>query len=233
MFIPPKTVRVIYNVFIHGLIRRSGAAASRGFISQFPPPPPSNPGSPSCSFRIWIGHCGLSVYKRYKHSDLFTLSPKVNHFRPNTLFSTSFIIHPKTNILHFFVQRSLLCEKIFRKALIMGDWSFRSLGDIIDGSNFQSVPPCDKLVNRLTNTHHPHFYIWSFPEAFTKECPLSRIPYWNWTVHMCTHCSTLRLWTCGALNRDERVHFRMHLVESKSGRKRFNFLDDFPSKLKC
>ena len=98
MFIPPKTVRVIYNVFIHGLTRRS-RAGSRGLISQYPPLS-SNTGSLRCSFRIWIGHCGLSVYRRYKHSDLFTLSPKVNHFHPNTLFSSSFIIHPKTNILH-------------------------------------------------------------------------------------------------------------------------------------
>ena len=68
----------------------------------------------------------------------------------------------------------------------MGDWSFRSLGDIIDRSNFQSVPPCDKLVNSLTNTRHPHFYIWSFPEADKGMFPISVYPqYWNWTLYTC------------------------------------------------
>ena len=215
-------------------------AASPDLISSIFPLLPSNWGSPSCSFLVWIGHCGLSVYRRYKQHDLFTLSPKVNHFHPNTLFSSSFIIHPKTNILHFFVSTGCCVKKFFRKALIMGDWSFRRLGDIIDRSNFQSVPPCDKPVNRVSQIHTRSALLHlKLSGSWQRNVsPLSRILdpelKLDCTRHMMCMCIAIRLWTCGALNKDERAHFKMHfIVESKSGRERFNFLDDFPSKLKC
>ena len=38
MFIPPKTVRVIYNVFIHGLIVRSLVCITGPYPLNIPPP---------------------------------------------------------------------------------------------------------------------------------------------------------------------------------------------------
>ena len=145
-------------------------AASPDLISSIFPLLPSNWGSPSCSFLVWIGHCGLSVYRRYKQHDLFTLSPKVNHFHPNTHFfpaHSSFILK---QIFYTFLCPPVVWKKFFRKALIMGDWSFRRLGDIIDRSNFQSVPPCDKPVNSLANTHKIRTFTSEAFRKLTKEC---------------------------------------------------------------
>ena len=208
-------------------------AASPDLISSAFPLLPSNSGSPSCSFLVWIGHCGLSVYRRYKHSDLFTLSPKVNHFHPNTLFSSSFIIHPKTNILHFFVSTGCCVKKFFRKALIMGDWSFRRLGDIIDRSNFQSVPPCDKPVNSLTSAllHLKLSGSWqrNVPPIMDTGSRIEIGLHPSYDVYV--YCSGFEL--AGLWTRMKGLISKCTLVESKSGRERFNFLDDFPSKLKC
>ena len=93
----------------------------------------------------------------------------------------------------------------------MGDWSFRSLGDIIDRSNFQSVPPCDKLVNSLTNTRHPHFYIWSFPEADKGMSPITVLsPVPRIEIGLYTHVMRAQALKLRGFEQDERVHFKMH-----------------------
>ena len=94
------------------------------------------------------------------------------------------------------------------------------------------------LVISLSTVSQIHAIRTFTSEAFrklTKECPLS-LYYPQYPVlkldfiHM--WCE-LRLWNCGALNKMKGFISKCTLVESKSGRKRFNFLDDFPSKLKC
>ena len=93
------------------------------------------------------------------------------------------------------------------------------------------------LVISLSTVSQIHAIRTFTSEAFrklTKECPLS-LYYPQYPVlkldfiHM--WCE-LRLWNCGALNKIKGFISKCTLVESKSGRERFNFLDDFPSKLK-